>query len=81
MAVLSVSAGLLFIFIFHIGFPADRFTESNLRLRHLDLHFIFIFQTACHHIKMQIAHTVEQCLPVLGIVHHLQGQVFVHKLL
>ena len=60
MPVLAVAAGLLFIFMLHIGFLANRLLIRNLRLGKLDFHLVFIKETADNHLQMQIAHTVEQ---------------------
>ena len=60
MAVLSMSAGLLFIFIFHVRFLADSLTERNLGLAQFDFHLIFIQEPAHHNIQMLIAHAVKQ---------------------
>ena len=81
MAVLSMSAGLLLIFIFHIGIFLDRLAECHFRLRQLNLYFIFIGKSAGNHFQMQVAHTVNQCLPVLRIVYHFHRRVFMRHLL
>ena len=81
MTILTVSAGLLLIFIFNVGFLADRLAVSNLRFGKFNLYFIFVFQTTCNHFQMLLTHAVKQSLTVLGIVDYAQRLIFVCQLL
>ena len=47
MAVLTVTAGLLFVLSFDIGAFAKGLTERNLRFVELDLNFVAVLQLAC----------------------------------
>ena len=80
MTVLAMTAGLFLIFCFHICILADRLTESYFRFYQLYLNLIFGEDLADDNIQMLVAHTIEQCLTVLGIVDSLHGQIFLHDL-
>ncbi len=81
MAVLAVAAGLLLIFILHIGLLADGLPVRHLGPGQLHVHLVLVQQTADHDVQMLVAHAVEQGLAVLRVVDHLQGQVFLGHLL
>ena len=76
-----MSAGLLFVFSFHIGTLADRLTECNLWSFQFNLDLVLREQFALNHLKMLVAHTIEQCLTVLRIIDHFHCQIFVGDLL
>ena len=76
MTVLSVSSGLLFIFVFHIRFLLDGFSESHLRFAQFNLYFILIQQLAGDHLQMQISHSIEKHLSVLGVIDIFHSQIF-----
>ena len=80
MSVLSVSAGLLLIFVFHIGFLPERLAKCHLRSVQFHFYFIFLSKGTDDHGQVLITHTIEQSLTVLCIVDCLDGQVFIHHL-
>ena len=71
MTVLSVSAGLFFVFVLHIGFLPDGLTESNPWFFQLYIHFVTVKQLGGNDIQMLITHAVYQGLAVLAVVDHL----------
>ena len=70
-----MTAGLFLMFAFHIGILADSLTERNLRFGKFNFDFIAFFQLVYHDIKMLVAHTVEKCLPVGGIILHAESLI------
>ena len=59
MSILSMSTGLILIFILYIRFLAKGLTESYLRFGQFHIHFIFFSQHADDHCQMLISHTIE----------------------
>ena len=59
MTILSMSAGLLFVFILHIDFLADGLAESYLRFGKFYVYFVAFFELAYYDIKVLVAHTIE----------------------
>ena len=81
MSILAMAAGLLLVFMLHIGFLAYRLLIGDLRLRKLDLYLVLVKKTADHYLQMQIAHAVQQRLFVLRIVYNLKRLILVTHLL
>ncbi len=71
MTILPMSAGLLFVFVFHIRFLLDRLAERDLGIAQLDHTFVLIRQTALNDLELLVADAVQQGLPVLHIIDHL----------
>ena len=80
VSILSMATRLLLIFCFYIRVLANRLTEGYLWSCQLDLYFILAQQLAGNNINMLIAHTIDQCLSVLCIIHCFHGQIFQHHL-
>ena len=59
MTVLTVSAGLFLVLIFHIGLFLDGLFVCDLRPGKLDLYFVFVQQTTDHDIQMLVTHAVK----------------------
>ena len=80
MSVLSVSAGLLLILGVDVAVLADRLLECYCRLAQLCIDLIFGLQLADDDVKVLVAHTIQKCLMVAGIIDGLHGQVFLTDL-
>ena len=60
VTILAMSTGLLLILTFNIRFLTDRLTESDLRLKELDINFIALFQLALDNLELLLADTVNK---------------------
>ena len=81
MAILTMTAGLLFILIFHIGFLTYRLSIGNLGLGKLYLDLVFILQTACHNVQMLVTHAIDKGLMVFRVVHKNQCPILIRHFL
>ncbi len=80
VTVLAVSAGLLLVLAFDVGFLADRLAESDLRLGEIDVDFVAFFQLALDDLELLVADTVEQGLTVRGVIFNAEALVFRRQL-
>ena len=80
MTILSVSAGLLLILVFHIGFLPERLAECHLRLIQFHFYFVFFSKGADDDGQVLVSHAIEQRLTVLRIIDRLDGQILIHHL-
>src|SRR6202030_3823846 len=58
-AELTVAAGLLFVFAFGVGAPADRFAVSDFRRLQREVHVVTLVQLGHHHLYVLLAGTGE----------------------
>ena len=80
MAVLAAAAGLLNVFAFAFGFPANRFAVGHLRPAHVGLHAVFAQHAVDDNFQVQLAHAGNQRLSGIGIGMDAEGRIFLREL-
>ncbi len=80
MTVLSVSAGLLLVFVFDIRCLLDRLAERDLGLFNLDCDIVFVLEHRLNDLQMEISHAVNQRLAVRGVVDRAESGIFCRNL-
>jgi len=81
MSVLTMSAGLFFVFCVHIRFLTDCLTERHFRCLQFNFYFISGCQFAGCDFQVLISHTVKKRLSVLTVIDCSECHILCHHLL
>ena len=80
MTVLSVSSGLLLVFILDIRFLSDGLLERDPRSVKRDLNLVLLLQGVHDHIELLLSESVDESLSVRGIVLRADREILLHDL-